>query len=1844
MNRIYRLIWNRNLFMFVPVSEHGTSVQTASARSGRRTSLRLVMAMTTAMTMNLADLAEANPVGGQVTSGSGSISQSGNTTTIAQHSRNLSLNWQGFNVAPQETVNFVQPNSQAIAVNRILSNQGSQILGHLNANGQVWLINPNGILFGAGAQVNVGALVASTLAIPDSELGAQTRHFAGNGSGSVINQGNINAAPGGYVALLGQQVSNQGSINAPGGMVALGAGTQQTLTFADDQLLQLQVEQSTLNTLADNSGLIQADGGRVILSAGAKDAVLASVVNNTGVIEAQTVGGSAGTITLLGGMEAGAVSVGGVLDASAPHGGNGGAIDTSAAQVKLAPGAQVTTAAAQGQAGNWLIDPQNYTIASSGGDITGAQVSGLLANNNIAIVSDQGATAGSGDINVNDAISWSSVNTLTLNAVRNINFNTGGNVTATAGSLTAHADINGSGVGTVQMNGGRINVSGGGNILFYYNPAVFGTPSTFSNVTLSGSGSATNYMLVNTPAALQNVSVNPAGNYALGKNIDASSIVNFIPISTYSGKFNGLNYTISNLTESYAGVSDIGLFKQLSSSATVANLNLANVNINGADHVGALVGYDNGAKINNVGAAGTVTAINGYVGGLIGAADNGSSISYASSSATVSEPAGSTGLYIGGLIGNMTASGTATTLTNSFATGLVSPPAGVTYVGGLVGAMTNVAASISNSYATGMVNGVSDADVGGLVGIGSTINASYATGAVVGKSLVGGFLGALGSGGSVNTSYSTGSVSGATDVGGFVGDIVSANNPTVSNSYATGNVSLTPGASTGNAIGGFAGLNSSSISNSYAAGSVVGVSGAVHAGNVGGFLGATLGSSASISHSFWDVTTSGQTTSAGTGAVGMVTAAMQTQANYTSSTTANNNSSPAWDFTNTWKMGTGSYLYPVFQAVVGVKPLASAMQSYYPLTLTQLTASNKVYDAGVTASSTATLAGLLSGDAVNLVLSSSQFSNKNVGTGKTVTLNGATLSGAAAGKYQLVPAAGMTTTANITPLAITVTATGADKVYDATVNEIATVASNGVLNGDTVSFSDTAATFSDKNVGTGKTVTVTGISASGTDAGNYSVNASATTSANITPLAITVAATGTNKVYDATLNDAATLASSGVLSGDSVSFNDTSASFADKNVGTSKTVIVSGIGASGTDAGNYTLSNTSATTSANITTLTIAVVATAANKVYDATVNDSATVASNGVLAGDTVSFSDSAAAFSDKNVGTGKTVTVTGISANGADAANYAINPSATTTANITPLAITVAATGTNKVYDATLNDAATLASSGVLTGDSVSFGQTAASFADKNAGTGKTVTVSGISASGADAANYTINTSATTTASITPLAITVAATGANKVYDATLNDAATLASSGVLSGDSVSFNDTAASFADKNVGTGKTVSVSGISVNGTDAGNYTLNNSSAITTANITPLAITVAATGANKVYDATVNDAAMLASSGVLSGDSVSFNDTAASFADKNVGTGKTVSVSGISASGTDAGNYTLNNNSATTSANITPLAISVAATGGTQIYNGTVNAQVGLASSGVLAGDSVAFTDAGASFANKNVGTGKTVTVSGIGASGSDAGNYTLSNTSATTTSTITPLAISVTATGIPQVYNGTLDALVNLASSGVLAGDKVNFSDASASFANKNVGSNKTVTVSGISASGSDAGDYTLLNTTATTSASITPALLSYVVKPVTLKQGQGMNGLSGTVGGLVPGDTLASATTGSLTWVSNASRFPQPGKYWIAGGGLSAANYVFSQASGNAQGLIVAATATPPSPLATVLPQFLPGLSSVALVSANSPEEPAARPTALEERRIGNAVNHTYLRIIDDGVRHATEE
>jgi filamentous hemagglutinin family protein len=461
MNRIYRLIWSQVRSAWVPVAE------TARGRrkSGRAKSASRRAVISGALSLALTSLAHAAPTGGQIVAGSGSITQSGNTTDIHQSSQDLSIDWQSFNISPQQWVDFLQPSASAIAVNRIVGTNGSEILGHLDASGQVYLINPNGIIFGQGAQVNVGGLVASTLAFNDPSLSGNTRSFIGSGTGSIVNDGVINAATGGYVALLGNHVSNQGVISAQLGTVALGSGSAITLSFAGNSLVHLLVDQSVLRSLAENGGLIQADGGRVLMTAGAKDALLASVVNNTGVIEARTVENHEGTISLLGGMTAGTVKVGGTLDASAPEGGDGGFIETDAAHVEVANDSKVTTAAPKGLYGSWLIDPAtDFTVAATGGDISGATLSSDLNSTNFTILSSSGTSpvtggGSGGNINVNDTISWSANTSLTLTAANSVNVNS--NITASGATAalaikpnTANGTATASGTGTFNVGAG----------------------------------------------------------------------------------------------------------------------------------------------------------------------------------------------------------------------------------------------------------------------------------------------------------------------------------------------------------------------------------------------------------------------------------------------------------------------------------------------------------------------------------------------------------------------------------------------------------------------------------------------------------------------------------------------------------------------------------------------------------------------------------------------------------------------------------------------------------------------------------------------------------------------------------------------------------------------------------------------------------------------------------------------------------------------------------------------------------------------------------------------------------------------------------------------------------------------------------------------------------------------------------------------------------------------------------------------------------------------------------------------------------------------------------------------
>ncbi|HEU0233509.1 MAG TPA: autotransporter-associated beta strand repeat-containing protein [Gallionella sp.] len=301
----------------------------------------------------MASVANTAPSGGQITAGAGSIAQTGVTTTITQQGQHLAIDWQSFGIAANEAVRFNQPNAASVALNRVLGQDPSQIFGSLSANGQVFILNPNGVLFGSTAQVNVGGLVASTLGLSNAGFIAGNYRFSNNANqASIINQGTLTAADGGYIALLAPEARNEGAITATLGTVLLAAGNQTTLNLNNGSLLSYSIDQGALNALAENKQLIRADGGQVIMTAKAADALSTSVVNNTGIIEARTIRNQGGVIRLEGGAQ-GVASVSGSLDAAGRNAGEtGGTIVVLGDKVALFNGAQLD---ASGDAGGGTV-------------------------------------------------------------------------------------------------------------------------------------------------------------------------------------------------------------------------------------------------------------------------------------------------------------------------------------------------------------------------------------------------------------------------------------------------------------------------------------------------------------------------------------------------------------------------------------------------------------------------------------------------------------------------------------------------------------------------------------------------------------------------------------------------------------------------------------------------------------------------------------------------------------------------------------------------------------------------------------------------------------------------------------------------------------------------------------------------------------------------------------------------------------------------------------------------------------------------------------------------------------------------------------------------------------------------------------------------------------------------------------------------------------------------------------------------------------------------------------------------------------------------------------------------
>jgi len=871
MNRIHKIIWSAIKEKWIVVSEKAGAVGCPIIKRGALTIAALVALYRPALALSPTEL----PTGGVITAGSGSITTSGSAMTVNQASQKLVADWNTFNIGSEASVAFQQPGATAAALNRIHDLNPSEIMGHLTANGQVFLLNQSGIIFGKTSQVNVGGLVATSLDMANSDFLAGKYQFSNaGGAGSVINQGEISAMPGGVVALIAPQVENDGTINADGGSAALLAGDKVTVDFGGDGLINYVIDQGAVQAQVDNKGLIQADGGLAVMSAQAASDLTSAAVNNTGIVRARTLENKAGKIVLLSDMSVGTTAVGGTLDASAPDGGDGGQIETSAASVKIADGATIDTRAASGNTGEWLIDPtHDFTVAATGGDMTGATLSGNLATTNATIKSASGASGGKGDIFIKDGVSWSSGNTLKLNADRNIKVN---------------SEINVGGDSKLALKYGQGSADGqisGAPALFTANaPINFGSSAHFTTQ-LGSSGETKHYTIISTLEELQAIS-NLDGNYVLGADINAAGssftpIGGFVDMGTYwaamqnngehavellspymfKGSFEGAGHSISNFKIDGSSSAFVGLFSAAfnpdGASQTVENLTLKGANVEGTIHVGALTGIVGpSTTVYNVKVKDSSVKGQSTVGGLSGLA-MGTVAGSSANRVTITQSGNFTDFYsqfssrenygnLGGLVG----SSSGATLYNTSSSGSVTGNDDSCNIGGLVG-------NANYSSDMGQPNGgIIDSHSSATVSMGNQTAATWThvntNNDYVDVGSVGGLVGKF-SGTEISNSYSTGSVTAGTGhfflppdfwsnthmsgFGGLVGQVSRDNNgsstPQISNSYSTG--SVTVGSYTYN-TGGFAGsINASNVSQSYSTGNVT-VTGS-GGNNIGGFAG-----------------------------------------------------------------------------------------------------------------------------------------------------------------------------------------------------------------------------------------------------------------------------------------------------------------------------------------------------------------------------------------------------------------------------------------------------------------------------------------------------------------------------------------------------------------------------------------------------------------------------------------------------------------------------------------------------------------------------------------------------------------------------------------------------------------------------------------------------------------------------------------------------------------------------------------------------------------------------------------------------------------------------------------------
>ena len=782
MNHTYRLVWNQETQRYVPAPECARGQSKTKSKTKALAPAAVLLSAAFAMPVwAQAPPANALPTGGKVTAGQATISQNSNQMTVGQGSQKAIIDWTSFNIGKNAGVTFQQPNANAIALNRVSAGDASQIHGQLNANGQVWLINPNGVVFGAGSKVDVGGLVASTMNIANDDFLNGKHTFNRNGAtGSIVNQGEITAKDGGSIALLAPTVSNDGIVTARLGSVVMAAGDKITLQAGANGLLNVEIDPATFQTLVENKQLIVADGGQVIMTGKAADQLAASVVSNSGTIQANSLQERDGKILLIADMQHGETQAAGTLQAKF--------IDTSAATVSIDKNLKIDT-----NGGEWLIDPVDITIDQN----KATAIETALGTGDVTVSTENnfqnpwhmnGHSNAAGDIHVSADITYDQ-NKLTLNANNNIylkasitvNFNgtlalnyggTAGDVNATpAAGSSIHANF---GYGYSGGFAGKVNFEKVGTGLLSIN--------------------GVDYTVIQDIDSLQTMTL--GGHYALGGDIHAGSTSGwnggqgFNPIgdssNPFTGTFDGLGHTINDLTINRPETKYVGLFGE-TRNATLRNVGLEGVSVTGHSHTGALAGghnatYSGSASIHNAYAIGQVSGL-GATGGLVGdfMVLSGST-STLRNVYTVVDVQGSRqgvgmGASVGGLLGgSYNSGGGRTEISDAYATGNVQATGGSS-IGGLVGTGFGDF-SIRNAYASGQVQGADS--VGGLVGRNEgSISNTYATGAVTleaGGAKAGGLVGNNNSG-SVTASYyaTTGQDGNAINQGGSTNGAWSGN-------------------------------------------------------------------------------------------------------------------------------------------------------------------------------------------------------------------------------------------------------------------------------------------------------------------------------------------------------------------------------------------------------------------------------------------------------------------------------------------------------------------------------------------------------------------------------------------------------------------------------------------------------------------------------------------------------------------------------------------------------------------------------------------------------------------------------------------------------------------------------------------------------------------------------------------------------------------------------------------------------------------------------------------------------------------------------------------------------------